>query len=136
MPSSLPIKPPRKLEDLVAEKSGILKPTDSLSAAGDRMRALHVDMLPVSDGRRLVGMVDECDPDRKAAGHGHDPKEMKIGETMNRDVVYCYEDQDTDEALRTMDGAGMNCLPIVDRSLRIVGMVHRADLVQSSRVQR
>lgn len=125
--------PSRKLEDVMAEKNGILSPSDTVAVAGNKMRAMNTDLLPVSEGRKLVGMVDEKDPDRKAAGHGHDPNAVTIGESMNRKVVYCYEDQSTDDALRVMDEAGLNSLPIVDRSLRIVGMIQRADLEKSSK---
>ena len=112
----------------MAEKNGILCPTDTVAAAGDKMRALKADLLPVSEGRKLVGIVDERDPDRKAAGHGHDPNSVTIGECMNRKVVFCYEDQSTDDARRLMEETGLNTLPIVDRSLRIVGLIQRTDL--------
>ena len=61
---------PRKLEEVVANQQGVLSPEDTVQKAGDKMRALNTEMLPVSEGRRLVGIVDEKDPDRRAAGFG------------------------------------------------------------------
>jgi CBS domain-containing protein len=117
-----------KLEDLIAEKQGFLKASDSVQKAGDKMRSLDVDDLPVSEGRRLVGIVDERRPDLSAAGHGHDPKTSTIGEAMNRNVIYCFEEDDCGTALHRMDEHGLKHIAVVDQQLRIVGMVRHEDL--------
>src|SRR5580765_3161858 len=108
---------PRKLEEVVADQQGVLNPKDTVQKAGDKMRALNTEMLPVSEDRRLVGIVDEKDPDRRAAGFGHDPKVVTVAESMNRKPIYCFEDQDAAEARRIMDAAGLDHLTIVDRQL-------------------
>ena len=117
-----------QLEEVIADKQGFLNPQDSVQKAGDKMRSLNADVLPVSEGRRLVGVVDQRRPDLSAAGHGHDPNTSTFGEAMNRDVIYCFEDDDCVTALRRMDEHGLQQIPVVDRQLRIVGMVRREDL--------
>ncbi|HEV7869361.1 MAG TPA: CBS domain-containing protein [Chthoniobacteraceae bacterium] len=122
---------PKKLAQIVAEKAGVLSTSDTVEQAGDKMRALGVDSLPVSEGRRLVGAVNERHPDRTAAGHGHDPSTTLVVEGMSRDVAYCFEDQERADAERIMDERGVDSLPVVDRELRIVGMITRRDLAAS-----
>ena len=61
---------PRKLEEVIADQQGVLSPKDTVEKAGDKMRALNTEMLPVSEDRGLVGIVDEKDLDRRAAGFG------------------------------------------------------------------
>lgn len=117
-----------KLEEVIAEKHGILKSSDSLQEAGDKMRSLGVDVLPVSEGRRLVGVVDQGHSDLHAAGHGHDPATLTIKEAMNRKLVYCFEEDDCATALQRMDEHGLNHITVVDQQLRIVGMVRHEDL--------
>jgi CBS domain-containing protein len=119
---------PRKLEEVIADQQGVLSPTDTVQKAGDKMRALHTEMLPVSEDRGLVGIVDEKDLDRTAAGFGHDPKVVLVGESMNREPIYCFEDQDAAEARRVMDAVGLDHLTIVDRQFRIVGRIKRQEL--------
>src|SRR4051812_39445254 len=102
-PSQPEQTPSRKLEDMLADKQGFLTTNDTVSKASEKMRSTNSDVLPVSEGRRLVGIVDEKNPDRISAGHGHDPNAIKIGESMNRNIVYCFEDQDVAEARRIMD---------------------------------
>jgi len=119
---------PRKLADVLAEKSGALDVRETVQDAGDKMRALEADSLPVLEDRRLVGRITEPHPDRSAAGHGHDPLLERVGACMSRELIFCYEDQDRSEAERLMIEKGVQYLPIVDHDMRIVGIVTRQDL--------
>ena len=121
---------PSNLEEVVAEKQSVLHPQESIQKAGDKMRELHAGALPVSDGRRLVGIVDQPNPDRRAAGYGHDPNVMCVSEYMNSNVPYCFENEDCATALRKMDERQLDRLPVVDCEMRIVGVVTRADLLE------
>lgn len=89
------------------------------------MRAHHADEWPVTEDLKLVGMVDEQDPDRQAAGHGHDPKTSTVRQIMSPDLVFCYEDEDCTSAERLMETRGVSHLPVVDRQMRIVGILSR-----------
>ena len=118
------------LEHVVTEKQPVLNPQESLQQAGDKMRAMDVETLPVAEGRHLVGVVDERHPDRRAAGFGHDPKAVTVSAIMNSVVIHCFEDDNCAEALRKMDEQEVDRLPVLDRELRIVGVVHRKDLTE------
>ncbi|MDR3402348.1 MAG: CBS domain-containing protein [Chthoniobacter sp.] len=118
------------LEHVVTEKQPVLNPQDSVQEAGDKMRQMDVDTLPVVDGRHLVGVVDQRHPDRCAAGFGHDPSAMTVSAIMNNVVIHCFEDDNCAEALRKMDEQEVDRLPVVDREMRIVGVVRRADLTE------
>jgi len=104
---------PKKLAEILIEKSGALDVHETVQDAGDR---------------RLVGRIAERHPDRSAAGHGHDPKVERVGACMSRELIFCYEDQDRGEAEKLMHEKGVMYLPIVDRDMRIVGIVTRQDL--------
>ena len=119
---------PRKLAAILSDKSPALSIDESVQDAGDKLRSLDSDSLPVAEDRRLVGIVTERHPDRRAAGHGHDPQVERVGSCMSRELIYCYEDQDRDEAERIMRERGLKYLPIVDREMRIVGIVTEKDL--------
>ena len=117
-----------EIEDVIAEKEDLLQPGDSLQTASDKMVALDTNMLPVSEGGRLVGLADEPNPGLDASSHGHDPKTTRISETMNRDIVFCYEDDDCVGALRKMQDRHLSHLPVVDHEMRMVALVAREDL--------
>jgi CBS domain-containing protein len=119
---------PKKLAEVLTEKSGALDVHETVQNAGDKLRSLDADSLPVSEDRRLVGRIIEQNPDRSAAGHGHDPDVERVGSCMSRELIFCYEDQDRSEAEKLMTEKGVMYLPIVDREMRIVGIVTRQDL--------
>jgi len=121
-----------KLETVVTEKQPLLHPEESVQEAGEKMRDLSAKTLPVSDGRRLVGMVDQTNPDQRAAGFGHDPNTTTVGNIMNGNVAYCFEGDDCAEALRRMNERSLDRLPVVDQEMRIVGVVTREDLTECS----
>ncbi|MEI9892738.1 MAG: CBS domain-containing protein [Chthoniobacter sp.] len=118
------------LETVLTEKQAVLNPGDSVQQAGDKMREMDVSTLPVAEGRHLVGVVDQCDPDFHAAGFGHDPNTITVRAIMNDTVVSCFEDDGCAEALRKMDEHQVDRLPVVDREMRIVGIVNRTDLTE------
>ena len=119
---------PAPLKALAAKKAGALNPADSVETAGDRMREHHAASWPVAEDRKLVGMVDEENPDWKAGGHGHDPKAVTVGEIMSRETIFCYEDEDCATAQKLMDERGLRYLPVVDRNMRIVGIFSREEI--------
>ncbi len=120
------------LKSLAAEKAGALDPKDTVQTAGDRMREHDAGVWPVAKGRKLVGMIDEKNPDWKLGGRGHDPSASRVSEIMNRDVIFCYEDEDCAEARRKMDEHGMNFLPVVDREMKIVGIFTREEIAEKA----
>ena len=132
MSDSPPETAGKKLESVIVEKTQALNPGDSVETAGDRMRLLEANAWPVVEGRKLVGSIDHPDPDRQASGHGHDPHTATVGDTMTRDALFCYEDQDVSEAKRLMIERNLNHLPVVDREMRMVGILCRADVVQAT----
>jgi len=121
---------PRKsqpLKSLAEEKAGVLNPQDTVRTAGERMRQAQANAWPVAEDRKLVGMIG-VDPDRQMASHGHDPQSWRVAEVMNRQIVFCYDDEDCETARRIMDENRINHLPVVDRSMRIVGIFSRDEI--------
>jgi CBS domain-containing protein len=116
------------LKTLHAEKAGVLHPQDTVQTAGDRMRKHDAGAWPVADDTKLVGMVDEKNPDWKIGGHGHDPKDWQVGQIMNREVVFCYEDEDCAHAEELMSQHNLQYLPVVDRQMHIVGIFSKQEI--------
>lgn len=119
---------PVPLKALAAEKAGALQTKDSVETAGDRMRERDTAVWPVAEDRKLVGIIDEKNPDWKIGGHGHDPKTSKVREIMKSELIFCYEDEDCASAQKVMDERGLRYLPVVDRQMRIVGIFSREEI--------
>lgn len=120
-PTSAAAKKP--LKKLVAEKAGSLHPQDTVATAGERMREHDAEEWPVTEDLKLVGMVKEKNPDWKIGGHGHDPESFHVGQIMDKDLIYCHEDEDCTKALQIMEERKLTILPVVDQQLKVVGMI-------------
>lgn len=123
---------PIPLKSIAADKSGALHPDDTVKTAGDRMREHDACNWPVTEGRNLVGMVDSRNPDWQVTRHGHDPDDCKVGEIMNKDLIFCYEDEDSASARKLMEERGLAFLPVVDRQMRIVGIFSLEEIVEKA----
>ena len=118
----------KNLRDLLIERTEALDIHETVQDAGDKMRSLKTDSLPVADDQHLVGTVMDRNADRKAAGQGHDPQTERVGACMSHELIFCYEDQNRAEAELLMKEKHLKYLPIVDRDMRIVGIVTQEDL--------
>ncbi|MGD9762207.1 MAG: CBS domain-containing protein [Candidatus Binatia bacterium] len=117
-----------KLSDIMTRDVEVLSPDDRLDEAARRMKALDVGLMPVCDGDRLLGMLTDRDITVRAVSAGRAPRETAVVDIMTADVVYCFEDQDVEEAARLMHDAQIRRLPILNRNKRLTGIVALADL--------
>jgi CBS domain-containing protein len=117
-----------QLKDVMTRDVEVIHPNATLEEAAAKMDALNVGPLPVCDGDRLVGMLTDRDVTVRATAAGRDPKTTRVREVMTDEVVYCFEDQDTNEAARIMEEKQIRRLVILNRDKRLVGIVSLGDL--------
>lgn len=91
------------------------------------MKALDVGSLPVSENRKLLGIITDRDITIWAVAEGHDPT-TRVSEAMTPELIYCFEDQSPEEAAQVMERHQIRRLPILSRSHELVGIVSLGDL--------
>src|SRR5207302_5292065 len=62
-----------------------------------------------------------------AEGKGAD---CKVGEAMTREVMYCFDDEDTQHVCQNMAEIQVRRLPVMNRDKRLVGIVSLGDLAR------
>jgi CBS domain-containing protein len=105
-----------------------VSPDDSIQEAARWMRDLNVGPLPVCDHDRLAGMVTDRDITVRAVAEGRDPKTTKVRDVMSEGLVYCFEDQNMQDAARLMQSNQVRRLLVLNRDKRLVGIVSLGDL--------
>lgn len=120
-----------QLKDIMTSGIEVIAPEATLQEAARKMQQLEVGPLPVCDGDRLVGMLTDRDITVRAVAQGCDPKAMTVREAMTPDLVYGFEDQDIQDATRVMEQYQIRRLPVLNRDMRLVGMVSLGDLAVS-----
>ena len=117
-----------KLSDIMTHGVETISPDTTVADAADTMRNLDLGALPVCDGTRLVGMLTDRDIIIRAVAEGRDPTQTRVSSCMTRDILYCFQDQDVEEAEKLMQEKQIRRLPILDRDKQLVGIVALADV--------
>ncbi len=121
-----------KVKAVMTPQVEVVSPDLSVEQAAEMMSKLDVGVLPVSDGQKLMGMLTDRDIVLRVLGRKQDPKNTKVGETMTRDVTYCFEDQDIQEAAMLMVEKRIRRLVVLTAEKNLVGIVSLGDLVVHS----
>ena len=116
------------LRDVMTREVETISPTAGIYEAAETMRTLNVGAIPVCDGNRLQGMITDRDIVVRIIAEKRQPDAAKVQDAMTPHVLYCYEDQDVEEAARLMEGEQIRRLPILNREKQLVGIVSLGDV--------
>ena len=109
-----------KVSEVMTRQVELAGPDDTLQKAAGRMAELDVGVLPVGEGDRLVGMLTDRDIAVRAVAQGKGP-DAKVRDAMTPDVKYCFEDEDLDDAVRSMGEQKVRRLPVEKDVVRVAG---------------
>ena len=118
----------KKVQDVMTKGAECVSPSTTLQHAARKMRNMDVGPLPVCDNDRLVGMITDRDITVRAVADGCDTRTATVREVMTPEVLYCFEDQDVQEAARLMQENQVRRLLVLNRDKRLVGIVSLGDL--------
>lgn len=113
--------------DAMTRDVRVASPSQTIQDAATVMAEIDAGALPVGEDDRLVGMITDRDIAIRAVRLGKGPQ-TPIREVMSPDVLYCYEDEDTDEVARNMADQQLRRLPVVNRHKRLVGILSLGDI--------
>jgi len=106
-----------------------VRPDDSLVKAAEKMRDFDVGVLPVCGmGERLVGMITDRDIIVRAISQAYDPASTAVRDVMTPDIVFCFEDQDVQDAVELMKDKQIRRLLVLDNDKKLVGIISLGDL--------
>jgi CBS domain-containing protein len=117
-----------KVRDVMTADVNVIDPTAMIAEASRRMRDEDVGSLPVGENDKLVGMITDRDIVVRAIATGKDPQKTAVREAMSDQVLYCFDDQSTEEVCANMGENQVRRLPVVNRDKRLVGIVALGDL--------
>jgi CBS domain-containing protein len=117
----------RKISEVMTSDVKVVRPEESLQRAATLMADEDVGAIPVCDGERLQGMITDRDIAIRAVARGLDT-ETPVSEVMTEDLVWCNEDDDTQEVLGRMADRQIRRIPVIDANRKLVGIVALGDL--------
>ncbi|WP_028915134.1 MULTISPECIES: CBS domain-containing protein [unclassified Pseudoxanthomonas] len=119
-----------RIGDVMSRDVCVVSPATTLREAAREMARRDVGCLPVGEDDRLVGIVTDRDIVLRGIGEGLDP-DSSVREVMTAGVKYCFDDEDVDEVAANMAGLEKRRLPVLNRDMRLVGIVSLANFAYS-----
>lgn len=116
-----------KVSECMTREVRIVDPAETLQDAARTMAEADAGFLPVGENDRLIGIITDRDITIRAVATGREPT-AKVREVMSEEVLYCFIDDDCEEALADMAELQVRRLPVLDRDKRLVGVVSIGDL--------
>jgi len=118
-----------KIGELMTVDVEVIKPGDTLHTAAKMMADIDAGVLPVGENDRLVGMITDRDIAVRGIAEGKGP-DAKVREAMTQEVMYCFEDEEAQQAAQNMADIQVRRLPVLNRDKRLVGIVSLSDLAR------
>ena len=115
------------VKDAMTKDIEAIEPRRTALEAARRMTEDAVDALVVAEGARLLGMVTQADIVRAVAA-GRDLAKTAVAEIMLPEVLFCHDDQTTEEVAAKMRASLVRRLPVLSRDKTIIGMICEDDL--------
>lgn len=118
-----------KVRELMTSPAYTCRPQDSLESAAQLLWDHDCGMLPVVDGQGRVGAaITDRDICMGAYTRGRQLAELRVADSMSRDVVTCRPDEDVELAVARMAARQLHRLPVVDENGKPAGVLSLNDI--------
>ncbi|MEZ5669453.1 MAG: CBS domain-containing protein [Alphaproteobacteria bacterium] len=113
--------------DLMRPCGDPARPGTPITEVAQMMAAAFVRALPVAEDGRFLGIVTDWDISCRTVIRGKEVAATVVGDVMAPGYEACDASTAIEVAVAQMDRRGVPCLPVLDRDLQLLGMLHRAD---------
>jgi CBS domain-containing protein len=120
----------KSVRDAMTENPRSIGASASVVEAARLMREEHIGSLPITEEKKLVGMITDRDITTRVVAEAADPKVTSVEDVYSRDLISVEPDQDLDEALQLMARHQVRRLPVVEND-RLIGIVAQADIARA-----
>src|ERR1043166_3744908 len=118
----------RSARDVMTANPTTVSEKDSIRDAARIMASEDTGVVPVVDGRKVIGIVTDRDIVVRFVAEGKDPGTARVNECMTKSVRSVKEDTPVNEVLSMMSSAQIRRVPVVNASNELVGIVSIRDL--------
>lgn len=110
-----------------------VSPTTSIISSITLVESSNVDLLPVIDGGKLVGIVDEGVLREFAMGHSREELNAPIKPLM-KEPIFAERDEEVKDVVVKVVKYNVTRIPVIDsrESMRCIGMISASDLLKSA----
>ncbi|EGF93522.1 CBS domain pair family protein [Asticcacaulis biprosthecium C19] len=117
------------VRDIMTTKFQLVAPDTSLGEAAKLMRDGDFGYLPVGEDDRLKGAVTDRDIVIRGLAEGRGPN-ATVAEVLSEQIVYCFEDDEINEAADIMKLEQIRRLAVLNSDKRLVGIISLGDIAR------
>ena len=117
-----------QVKDMMHQGAEYVAPNATLQAIAKKMRDHDVGAIPVCEGGKTIGMVTDRDIAIRALANGKDIAALEAKDVMSKDVVFCRDTANAEDAIRIMEENRIRRLHVLNEAKTLVGMVSLGDI--------
>ena len=117
-----------KVKDMMHKGAEYVAPNAKIQVIAKKMRDYDVGAIPVCEGGKTIGMVTDRDIAVRALANGKDLSKLEAKDVMSKNVIFCRDSEEAEDALRTMEDNKIRRLPVLNEAKKLVGMVSLGDI--------
>jgi CBS domain-containing protein len=118
----------RQIRDVMTPNPKTVTERDSVRDAARIMKEQDAGVVPVVDGKKVIGMITDRDIVVRLIAEGKNPLDATVKDAMTRSVRKVKEDATINEVVTLMSSSEVRRLPVVNNRDEIVGIVSIGDL--------
>ncbi|MFP5247247.1 MAG: CBS domain-containing protein [Thermoanaerobaculia bacterium] len=118
----------RHIRDVMTPNPECVSEKDSIRDVARIMKDQDTGVVPVVDGRRIIGLITDRDIVVRGLAEGKDLANARVNEIMTKSVRSLREDATVNEALEMMSRSEIRRLPVVNGNDELVGIVSLGDI--------
>jgi CBS domain-containing protein len=118
----------RNVRDVMTANPTTVSEKDSVRDVARIMAREDTGVVPVVDGRKVVGLITDRDIVVRLVAEGKDPATANVNECMTKSVRSVREDSSVGDALNLMGSAQVRRVPVVNSSDELVGILSLGDI--------
>jgi CBS domain-containing protein len=122
----------RHVRDVMTPNPECVSERDSIRDAARIMKEKDTGVVPVVDGKRVIGLITDRDIVVRGIAEGRDLASASVNDLMTRSVKSVKEDTPLSEVLNLMSSSEIRRVPVVNGNDELVGIVSLGDIASQS----
>jgi CBS domain-containing protein len=123
----------RHIRDVMTPNPACVSAKDSIRDVARIMAREDTGVVPVVDGKKVIGMITDRDIVVRLVAEGKDLSNTKVNDAMTKNVRSIKEDSTINDALQVMSNSQIRRVPVVNNNNEIIGIVSMKDIATDSR---
>jgi CBS domain-containing protein len=122
----------RQVRDVMTPNPECVTERDSISDVARIMKEQDTGVVPVVDGKKIIGLITDRDIVVRGIAEGRDLSTVKVNELMTKSVRSVNEDTPVNDVLNLMGNAEIRRVPVVNGNNELVGIISLGDIATNS----